>query len=52
MIGVLILTHGGLAPELLEAARVISGDLEAFEALPLKWSDSFEEARRQGWAAC
>ncbi len=47
MVGVLILTHGGLAPELLAAARVISGNLEAFEALPLEWSDGFDEARRK-----
>ena len=47
MVGVLILTHGGLAPELLAAARVISGNLETFEALPLEWSDGFDEARRK-----
>ena len=47
MVGVLILTHGGLAPELLAAARVISGDLETFEALALEWSDSFDEAKRR-----
>ncbi len=44
MVGVLILTHGRLAPELLTAARVISGDLETFEALALEWSDGFDEA--------
>ena len=47
MVGVLILTHGGLAPELLEAARVISGNLEAFEALSLAWSDGYEQAHRK-----
>ncbi|MCP4006855.1 MAG: PTS sugar transporter subunit IIA [bacterium] len=47
MVGVLILTHGGLAPELLAAARVISGNLEAFEALPLDWSDGFDEGHRK-----
>ena len=47
MVGVLILTHGGLAPELLAAARVISGNLEAFEALALDWSDGFDEAHRK-----
>ncbi len=47
MVGVLILTHGGLAPELLSAARVISGNLETFEALALDWSDGFEEAHRK-----
>ena len=47
MVGVLILTHGGLAPELLAAARVISGNLETFEALPLEWSDGFDAAHRK-----
>lgn len=45
MIGRLILTHGGLARELLAAAKVISGQLASFEALSLDWSDPFEEAR-------
>ncbi len=47
MVGVLILTHGRLALELLSAARVISGNLETFEALALEWSDGFEEAHRK-----
>ena len=47
MVDVLILTHGGLAPELLAAARVISGNLESFEALALDWSDGFEEAQHK-----
>ncbi len=45
MIGKLILTHGGLARELLAAANVISGQLTGFEALSLDWSDGFDEAR-------
>lgn len=45
MIGKLILTHGGLAKELLQAANVISGRLSGFEALSLDWSDGFDEAR-------
>lgn len=45
MIGKLILTHGGLARELLAAAQVISGRVSAFEALSLDWSEGFEEAR-------
>jgi mannose PTS system EIIA component len=45
MIGRLILTHGGLAQELLAAANVISGHLASFEALSLDWSDGFEQAR-------
>lgn len=47
MIGKLILTHGGLARELLAAAQMISGRLSAFEALSLGWGDGFEEARGQ-----
>lgn len=47
MVGVLILTHGGLADELLAAARKISGPLERFEALPLDWSDGLDEAHRK-----
>ena len=45
MIGKLILTHGGMARELLAAANVISGRLSGFEALSLDWSDGFDEAR-------
>lgn len=45
MIGKLILTHGGLARELLSAANVISGQREGFEALSLDWSEPFDAAR-------
>ena len=45
MIGKLILTHGGLARELLAAANVISGQLTGFEALSLDWTDGFDDAR-------
>ena len=45
MIGKLIVTHGGLARELLAAAHVISGRLSAFEAISLDWTDGFDEAR-------
>lgn len=45
MVGVLILTHGNLAIELLASARVIAGELENFEALPLAWDDGIEEAQ-------
>jgi PTS system mannose-specific IIA component len=47
MIGTLILTHGGLARELLSAAQVIAGPLPAFEALALDWNERFEEARER-----
>jgi mannose PTS system EIIA component len=45
MIGKLIVTHGGLARELLAAAQVISGQLSSFEAISLDWGDGFDEAR-------
>lgn len=51
MIGKLILTHGGLARELLAAAQVISGRLSGFEALSLDWNDTFEEAKAKVRAA-
>jgi PTS system mannose-specific IIA component len=51
MIGKLILTHGGLARELLAAAQVISGRLAGFEALSLDWNDTFEEAKAKVRAA-
>ena len=51
MIGKLILTHGGLARELLSAAQVISGRLNLFEAISLDWNDGVEEAKAQVGAA-
>lgn len=51
MIGKLILTHGGLARELLSAAQTISGRLYGFEALSLDWNDGVEEAKAQILAA-
>ena len=51
MIGKLILTHGGLARELLSAAQTISGRLSGFEAISLDWNDGLEEAKAQIGAA-
>jgi PTS system mannose-specific IIA component len=51
MIGKLILTHGGLARELLSAAQTISGRLSAFEAVSLDWNDGLDEAKAQIGAA-
>ncbi len=45
MIGVLIVTHGALADELLSAARTIAGELPNFRALSLDWQVGLEEAR-------
>jgi PTS system mannose-specific IIA component len=51
MIGTLILTHGGLARELLAAAREIAGELDQFEAVSLGWGDGPDEARAKVRAA-
>jgi mannose PTS system EIIA component len=51
MVGILILTHGRMAEELLQAARNITGGMERFEALALKWSESVEEAESRVAAA-
>jgi PTS system mannose-specific IIA component len=47
LIGVLLVTHGRLAAELLAAAQKIAGDLPHFGALSLDWSEGLEEARRR-----
>ncbi len=51
MIGTLILTHGRLARELLEAAETIAGKLVNFEALTLAWDEPVEAARAKVDAA-
>ena len=53
MVGVLVLTHGPLANELLAAATTISGaEAEGVEALCLEWNIEPEEAFEQVRAAC
>ena len=48
MTSVLILSHGGLARELLEAARTIAGETPPWmDVVCLDWDATFEEARRQ-----
>lgn len=44
MVSTLILTHGGLADELVAAAGVILGRTDGLTAVTLEWTDSFEEA--------
>lgn len=51
MIGALIVTHGNLAYELLNAARQIEADVSGIEAVPLEWSDTVDEAREKIVAA-
>lgn len=47
MVTTLIVTHGGLAQELLSAAETIVGSLHSFKIVTLDWSDSFDEAHRK-----
>ncbi|HUR82368.1 MAG TPA: PTS sugar transporter subunit IIA [Thermoanaerobaculia bacterium] len=47
----MIVTHGNLAHELLNAARQIEADVAGIEAVPLEWSDTVDEAREKIAAA-
>lgn len=47
MIGALIVTHGTLAIELLNAARKIESTVGVIEAVPLEWTDTVDEAREK-----
>jgi mannose PTS system EIIA component len=51
LIGALIVTHGNLAFELLNAAKQIEADVTGIEAVPLDWSDTVDEARAKIAAA-
>jgi len=51
VIGVLIVTHGRLASELLAAAETIAGALPNFRALSLDWSEGLDDARERVAAA-
>jgi PTS system mannose-specific IIA component len=45
MIGVVVVTHGQLAAELLNAAETIVGDLPQFAAVSIGWHENTEDAR-------
>ncbi len=45
MIGALIVTHGNLAHELLNAARQIEADISGIEAVSLEWNVTLDAAR-------
>ena len=45
MIGVVVVTHGQLATELLNAAEMIVGDLPQFTAVSIGWHDEMNDAR-------
>jgi PTS system mannose-specific IIA component len=47
MIGVVVVTHGQLATELLNAAETIVGDLPRFAAVSIGWHDDTGDARAE-----
>jgi PTS system mannose-specific IIA component len=46
MIGIIVLTHGNMARELVRVAEVISGPVELCEAISFPWETSFNEGVR------
>ena len=47
MIGVVVVTHGQLARELLNAAEMIVGDLPRFAAVSIGWHEHPDDARTE-----
>jgi len=45
VIGVVVVTHGQLATELVNAAEMIVGDLPRFTAVSIGWHDDVNDAR-------
>ena len=43
--GVVVVTHGQLATELVNSAEMIVGDLEHFTAVSIGWHDDVDQAR-------
>ncbi|HEY2431455.1 MAG TPA: PTS sugar transporter subunit IIA [Vicinamibacterales bacterium] len=46
-VGVVVVTHGQLAAELLNAAEMIVGDLPHFAAVSIGWHDDVDQARNE-----
>jgi PTS system mannose-specific IIA component len=47
MLGLLVVTHGRVAEELVASARTIVGDVEGLEAVSIDWNDDVDEATRR-----
>ena len=47
MIGVVVVTHGQLATELVNAAETIVGELPRFAAVSIGWHEDTEDARAE-----
>ena len=46
-VGVVVVTHGQLATELLNSAEMIVGDLPHFAAVSIGWHDDVDLAREE-----
>ena len=46
-VGVVVVTHGQLAPELVNAAEAIVGDLANVSAVSIGWHDDVDQARTE-----
>jgi len=44
MLGLLVVTHGGFAEELVSAAQTIVGEVSSLEAVSIGWHDDADEA--------
>src|SRR5580765_750097 len=51
MIGVVVVTHGQLATELVNATETIGGDLPTFTAVSIGWHEDVHDAREEIAAA-
>ena len=51
MIGIVVVTHGQLATELVNAAETIVGDLPQFAAVSIGWHEDVQDARNDIAAA-
>ena len=51
MIGIVVVTHGQLATELVNAAETIVGDLPQFAAVSIGWHEDVKDARDEIAAA-
>ena len=47
MIGIVVVTHGQLATELVNATETIVGDLPRFAAVSIGWHEDTEDARQE-----
>lgn len=50
--GVLVVTHGRLAEELVGSARRIIGEVEGLQAISIDWNDDVQEATQRIERAC